>query len=62
MRTVDVVTESKLLHGFDLFILFIQAGASDALLEEANECVLIRVEKQLIYLGPVHCETFFDFE
>ena len=60
MRAVDVVAYAKLLHGSDLFVLCIQARTSDALLEEADKRVLIRVEIQLVYFGPIHHEAFFE--
>ena len=48
VRAIEVVAYAKLLNRFDLLVLRIQAGARDALLEEANKCVLIRIEVQLV--------------
>ena len=59
VRTINVVADAKLLHGSDLFVLCIQARTSDALLEEADKRVLIRVVIQLVYFGPIHHEPFF---
>ena len=41
-------------------LYFVQAGARDALLEEANKCVHVRFEIQLVHLCPIHCKAFSE--
>ena len=61
MRAVHVIADAKFLYGFDLFVLFIQTGAWNALLEEADESVFVGIIEQFVNLWPIHPFAFALF-